>query len=222
MKIAVIGAGFGGMAAAYDLRRQGHDVTCLIADYVGDWRLQGAALGLVGGEVLSLGSSPISGCSVHPRAGLAGEGHFPWPQASAQQQWYPFDSITKALLFPGLGFGLDKIRFGFVGLFLRLTNGWKALERHTADAWMTRWAGRRVSEVDRARRQPGPLCEEHGLMGVSRPHGSARLKAASGLCRLSRTGQRWRRPRLGAGVCHPPQPDATLPSRWWGCREPGL
>jgi protoporphyrinogen oxidase len=60
--------------------------------------------------------------------------------------WYPFDSIPKALLFPGLGFGLDKIRFGFVGLFLRLTNNWKALERYTADEWMTRWAGRHVYE----------------------------------------------------------------------------
>ena len=27
MKIAIIGAGYGGMAAAWDLRRAGHDVT---------------------------------------------------------------------------------------------------------------------------------------------------------------------------------------------------
>jgi protoporphyrinogen oxidase len=61
-------------------------------------------------------------------------------------KFYPFDSILKALLFPGLGFGLDKIRFGFVGLFLRLTNNWKALEKVTADAWMLKWAGRNVYE----------------------------------------------------------------------------
>ena len=36
MKIAVIGAGFGGMAAAYDLRKAGHEVTIFeAADYVG-------------------------------------------------------------------------------------------------------------------------------------------------------------------------------------------
>jgi len=36
MKIAIIGAGFGGMAAAYDLRKAGHEVTVLeAADYVG-------------------------------------------------------------------------------------------------------------------------------------------------------------------------------------------
>ena len=49
-------------------------------------------------------------------------------------------------LFPGLGWGIDKIRFGFVGLFLRLTNNWKALEKTTADAWMRKWAGRNVYE----------------------------------------------------------------------------
>jgi protoporphyrinogen oxidase len=61
-------------------------------------------------------------------------------------KFYPFDSIIKALLFPGLGWGLDKIRFGFVGLFLRLTNNWRALEQVTADAWMLKWAGKNVYE----------------------------------------------------------------------------
>ncbi len=36
MKIAIIGAGFGGMAAAYDLRKAGHEVTIFeSADFVG-------------------------------------------------------------------------------------------------------------------------------------------------------------------------------------------
>ncbi|HET6847057.1 MAG TPA: FAD-dependent oxidoreductase, partial [Anaerolineales bacterium] len=36
MKIAIIGAGFGGMAAAYDLRKAGHEVTIFeAADHVG-------------------------------------------------------------------------------------------------------------------------------------------------------------------------------------------
>ena len=35
-KIAIIGAGFGGLAAAWDLRRAGHEVTIYeAADYVG-------------------------------------------------------------------------------------------------------------------------------------------------------------------------------------------
>jgi uncharacterized protein with NAD-binding domain and iron-sulfur cluster len=36
MKIALIGAGYGGMAAAYDLKKAGHEVTIFeSADYVG-------------------------------------------------------------------------------------------------------------------------------------------------------------------------------------------
>ena len=36
MKIAIIGAGYGGMAAAWDLRRKGHEVTIYeSADYLG-------------------------------------------------------------------------------------------------------------------------------------------------------------------------------------------
>ncbi len=49
-------------------------------------------------------------------------------------------------MFPGLGWGINKIRFGFVGLFLRLTNNWKALEKITADAWMTQMGRRNVYE----------------------------------------------------------------------------
>ena len=36
MRIAIIGAGFGGMAAAYDLKKAGHEITIYeSADYVG-------------------------------------------------------------------------------------------------------------------------------------------------------------------------------------------
>ena len=51
MKIAIIGAGFGGMAAAFDLQKAGHQVTifefCRLRRRAGE-RIQGAALGLVG------------------------------------------------------------------------------------------------------------------------------------------------------------------------------
>ncbi len=63
-----------------------------------------------------------------------------------KNKWHPFDSILNALLFPGLGFGLDKLRFGLVGLFLRLTKNWQALEKVTAHEWMTKYAGKKVYE----------------------------------------------------------------------------
>ena len=46
-----------------------------------------------------------------------------------------------------MGWGLNKARFGLVGLYLRLTNNWQALEKTTVDAWMRKWAGEKVYEL---------------------------------------------------------------------------
>ena len=152
MKIAIIGAGFGGMAAAYDLRQAGHDVTIYeAATYVGglssgfkephwDWSVEKFYHHWF--------QSDHSMLELIGELGFKDKVLFPRPYTVLLHngKWYPFDSILKALLFPGLGFGLDKIRFGFVGLYLRLTNDWKSLERYTADEWMRRYAGSRVYE----------------------------------------------------------------------------
>ncbi|MEB2333502.1 MAG: NAD(P)/FAD-dependent oxidoreductase [Anaerolineaceae bacterium] len=152
MKIAIIGAGYGGLAAAYDLKKAGHTVVLLeSADHVGglaagfkephwDWSVEkfyhhwfqsdDAMLGLI------------------QELGLRDKVIFPRPLTVMyfDGKFYPFDSILNALRFPGLGYGLNKIRFGFVGLFLRMTNNWRALEQVTADAWMMKWAGKQVYE----------------------------------------------------------------------------
>ena len=152
MKIAIIGAGFGGMAAAYDLRQAGHEVTIYeSAGYVGglasgfkephwDWSVEKFYHHWFQSDKYMLGLIRELGWEkmvLFPR---------PLTVMYHNGKFYPFDSIMKAILFPGLGFGLDKIRFGFVGLFLRLTNNWKALEKVTADSWMMKWAGKNVYE----------------------------------------------------------------------------
>ncbi len=152
MKIAIIGAGFGGMAAAFDLRNAGHEVVIFeSANFVGglasgfkephwDWSVEKFYHHWFQSDASMLG--------LIRELGWESKVRFPRPLTVMYHEgkFYPFDSILKALLFPGLGFGLDKIRFGFVGLFLRLTNNWRALEQVTADAWMTKWAGRAVYE----------------------------------------------------------------------------
>lgn len=152
-KIAIVGAGFGGMAAAYDLARAGHQVTVYeAADYVGglasgfkephwDWWVEKFYHHWFASDRHMLGLIRELGWQdkvLFPR---------PYTVMYHQGKFYPFDSIVKALLFPGLGFGLDKARFGLVGLYLRLTNNWKPLERVTVDEWLRKWAGRRVYEM---------------------------------------------------------------------------
>jgi protoporphyrinogen oxidase len=152
MKIAIIGAGFGGMAAAYDLKKAGHEITIYeSANYVGglasgfkephwDWSVEKFYHHWFASDKYMLG--------LIEELDWKGKVLFPRPLTVMYHngKFYPFDSIVKALLFPGLGFGLDKIRFGFVGLFLRFTDNWQALEKVTADAWMMKWAGKHVYE----------------------------------------------------------------------------
>ncbi len=140
------------MVAAYDLKKAGHDVTIFeAADYVGglasgfkephwDWSVEKFYHHWFQSDSEMLG--------LIRELGLEDKVRFPRPLTVMlyKNKWYPFDSIINALRFPGLGFGLNKIRFGFVGLFLRLTNNWRALEKVTADAWMLKYAGRQVYE----------------------------------------------------------------------------
>ena len=152
MKIAIIGAGYGGMAAAFDLRHAGHDVTIFeSADFVGglasgfkephwDWSVEKFYHHWFQSDASMLG--------LIRELGFEDKVRFPRPLTVMYHEgkFFPFDSILNALRFPGLGFGLDKIRFGFVGLFLRLTNNWRALEQVTAEEWMLKWAGKNVYE----------------------------------------------------------------------------
>ncbi len=145
--IAIIGAGFGGMAAAYDLRRAGHSVTIFEAnDEPGglatgfkepdwDWSVEKFYHHWFATDHHILGLIDELGWSdqvIFPR---------PYTVMYHQGKFHPFDSIPAAILFPGLGWGINKIRFGLVGLYLRLTNNWRVLEKYTVDEWMRRWAG---------------------------------------------------------------------------------
>ena len=153
MNIAIIGAGYAGMAAAYDLAQAGHHVTILeAAKHVGglaagfkephwDWSVEkyyhhwfqtdAHMLGLI--DELKLGSKVR-----FPR---------PYTVVFHQDKFYPLDSISQALLFPGLGYGVNKLRFGLVVLFLRITNSWQPLEKYTVVEWMRKWVGDQVYET---------------------------------------------------------------------------
>jgi protoporphyrinogen oxidase len=152
-RVVIVGAGIGGMAAAYDLLKAGFQVTIYEKDdFVGglasgvkephwDWSVEKYYHHWFATDRHILGLIDELGWSdrvLFPR---------PYTVVYYSGKFYPFDSYLHALLFPGLGWGLNKIRFGLAGLYLRLTNDWRSLEKTTVDTWMRKWAGERVYEL---------------------------------------------------------------------------
>ncbi len=154
MRIAIIGAGPTGLAAAYDLTRAGHEVVLYEAgEQVGglaggfrephwEWSLEKfyhhwfrsdrAILGLIS----ELGWSDQV---LFPR---------PYTVLYYQGKFYPADSVWTALRFFLPRFPpADVIRFGAVGTYLKLTSRWQRLERVPAATWLRRWAGRWIYEA---------------------------------------------------------------------------
>jgi protoporphyrinogen oxidase len=149
MKVAIIGAGVGGLAAAHDLVRAGAEVTILEAkDAVG---------GLSGGFKIPRWDWSVEHYYHHWFAsdshilGLIEElswSHrvlFPRPITAVYHngQFYPLDSPLAVLRFPGIPFH-DRIRLGLVIAYLRYVARWEPLEEFTADSWMRRWVGDRA------------------------------------------------------------------------------
>lgn len=153
MKIAIVGAGYAGLSAAYDFARAGHEITM----YEANDRPGGLAIGFkepnwdwsVEAYYHHWFASDEHMLGLIDELGYSEKVRFPRPYTVMlhKEKWYPFDSILQALLYPGLGWGINKIRFGLVGLYLRLTNNWQTMEKTTVDAWMRKWAGNKVYET---------------------------------------------------------------------------
>ncbi|HQX15581.1 MAG TPA: FAD-dependent oxidoreductase, partial [Anaerolineales bacterium] len=103
MKIAIIGAGFGGLAAAYDLKKAGHEVTVFeSANYVGglasgfkephwDWSVEKFYHHWFQSDASMMG--------LIQELGLQDKVIFPRPLTVMyfNEKFYPFDSILNAL-----------------------------------------------------------------------------------------------------------------------------
>jgi len=148
-RVAIIGAGVGGLAAAYDLAKAGQQVNIL--------EKENQPGGLAGGFKEARWEWTIEKFYHHwfqtdkailtliQELGLADKILFQHPKTVMYHQgdFYPFDSPMAALLFPGLSL-YDKLRFGIVTIFLRYLSSWQPLEKYTAHAWMKKYYGENI------------------------------------------------------------------------------
>jgi protoporphyrinogen oxidase len=148
-KVAIIGAGIGGMSAAYDVIGNHDQVTIFEAEanvgglaagfkekgwewsvekYYHHWFLSDYDIFDLIKELGWKDKIVIP----HPRTVVYFKGKF-----------YPLDSPLAALTFPGFTF-FDMVRFGFVSVYLRYLSNWKTLEKYTAHEWMRKAYGQRI------------------------------------------------------------------------------
>jgi protoporphyrinogen oxidase len=150
IKIAVIGGGIAGLAAAYDLARQpGVAVTV----YEGAPYLGGLAAGFKGKPTwdwplerfyhhLFTNDDAIIGLT--RELGMADrlDVYAPTTAFFSQGKTYALDSPLAVLRFPLLSF-VDRLRMGLVLAYLRYhpQRPWQRFDRELADAWLAKWMG---------------------------------------------------------------------------------
>lgn len=152
MRIAIIGAGMGGMAAAHDLANAGHAVEIFEAapqvgglaagfkDEKWDWSVEHYYHHWFQNDSHMLG--------LIRELGLQDKVLFPRPKTVVYHEgkFYPLDSPLAALTFPGYSL-IDMARFGFVTAYLRYLAAWQPLEKFTADEWIRKFYGERLYKV---------------------------------------------------------------------------
>lgn len=150
MKIALVGGGYAGLTAAYELAGAGHAVELFEAAS----ELGGQARTFpVGGTRLEVFYHHLFLSDRHILA-LAGElglqERIAWIPSRVgflyQGRIYPFSTPLDLLRYRPL-YPWNRLRLGLIIFFLQHYRNWRALENVTADRWIQRWAGRQAYQV---------------------------------------------------------------------------
>lgn len=150
--VAIIGAGIGGLTAAYDLAKAGNEVTIYEStEFTGglsagfkdagwNWWLEKFYHHWFTSDRAIL--------SLIKELGWKDRVVIPRPKTVVyyKDKFYPLDSPVAALTFPGFKI-FDMLRFGFVTAYLRYIARWQPLEKVTADAWMRKAYGKSVYDT---------------------------------------------------------------------------
>lgn len=150
MKIGIIGAGATGLTAAYDLVRDGHDVTLLesadeIGGLAGSILVQGTPLERYYHHIFESDRAIIA---LIEELGLGPKLRFHSTTTGIYHDGvlHDFSTPVDMLRFTPLSL-LDRVRFGASSAALKLIRNGQRLNDRRALDWIDRWAGRRAGDV---------------------------------------------------------------------------
>lgn len=149
-RVAIIGGGFAGLSAAYHLGKEGVEVVL--------YEREKTLGGLAGG--FSLLGMPLEKAyhffyktdlhllGLAKELGIENKAKFYKSSISTyyQGKLYPFMTAKDLLTFKPLPF-IDRVRTGFIAVYLQYLKNWKPLSKVTAFDWMTKWAGKNATRV---------------------------------------------------------------------------
>lgn len=150
MNIAIIGAGVAGLAAAYRLSQDGHQVTLFergleIGGQVATFKVSGERLEKYYHHIFTSDGDIIR---LLDDLGLSAD--LQWRESKVGLyhggRIYDFVTPKDLLSFSPLSL-INRLRLGFVTLYLRRYKNWRKLEGTTAAQWIRRYAGQRNHDV---------------------------------------------------------------------------
>lgn len=146
----IIGGGYTGLVAAYELARAGHKVTVLekgtvLGGLASDFKVEGASLERAYHHLFKTDTSIRS---MARELGI--EDKLIWHDSSVALYYdgtlYPFKGAVDLIKFKPLSF-VNRVRAGLVVLYLQRTNKWERFEKISAYNWMLKYAGKQVTRV---------------------------------------------------------------------------
>ena len=149
-KVAIIGAGIGGLTVGYELSKKRYEVTVFekekeIGGLLSNFKIEGENLEKVYHHIFKTDKEIIDlieELDLHNK--------LKWHESSIglyyNDKMYPFLGAVDLLKFGELGL-VNKFRLGLVYLWLKFDKNWKKYENVTAVEWMEKCAGKRAYEV---------------------------------------------------------------------------
>jgi protoporphyrinogen oxidase len=148
-RIGIIGGGYAGLTAAYELQKRGHAVT--VFEKYGTWGGQAATLPLQGTRIEyfyhHLFGSDTHILGLMDELGLGDQLHWIESKVGVYSEGHIYNFVTPfdLISFKPLSL-INRVKMGLMYLYLGRVNDWRSLEQITAREWILRYLGEEIYE----------------------------------------------------------------------------